>query len=421
MKLSFPAKPVLFLASCILAICPLPGAEPAPATTTTTEAVKTAPPIPGVTRAVLGQMADGTDVELLTLTNKNGMTAKIVTVGAAVAELNVPDREGKMVNVVAPITTLAAAQRGTNAAAVQGRVANRIAGAAFTLDGKDYTLEKNDGANTLHSGSAALAKVNWKAGPVLPADGARLTLTCVSPDGSGGFPGTLTTSITYTLTDKNELRLEYSATTDKPTLVNLTNHAYFNLAGSGGTSGHELTINADRTTVFNTSKIPTGEFKPVKDTPLDFTKATALGARAAQLGQGANYDDSFIINRARDNDGVLTLAARVTEPSSGRSMEVWTTEPGVQLYTSRLSMPTAPAPAAPTPAAAAPGVTGQPPAFAGGPGPRRGGGGAQRGFLCLETQHFPDSIHHDNFPSIVLRPGATFASRTDFRFAVTAK
>jgi aldose 1-epimerase len=424
-----PVFAFFLLAALVGLYAAAPAATPAAATPATGAT-------PGVVKSVFAQMPDGSDIEAYTLTNKKGLTAKVITLGAIVAELNVPDKSGAFVNVVKAVPANAAQAARGQTAAVQGRVANRIAGARFTLDGKDYILEVNNAPNTLHSGSAAIAQLNWKAEPPKPADGARITLTCVSPDGSGGFPGTMTISVTYTLTDENALTLDYRATTDKPSIVNLTNHAYFNLAGSGPIGAHELLLNADRYTEFDAVKIPTGVFKPVAGTPLDFTKGAPLSAYAAQRNN-AGYDDNFVINHAKENDGVLTFAARVTDPTSGRVMEVWTTEPGVQLYTSGLTAPvvasTTP-PAAPAvtaaPAQLPPATPGLPPGpggpgGVGGPGRRGGGrggfGGNQAGFFALETQHHPDSIHHENFPSTVLRPGSTFTSRTEFRFSLVAK
>lgn len=404
-----------------------------------------ATPTPGVVKSTFAQMADGSEIEAYTLTNKKGMTAKVITLGAIVAELNVPDKKGATVNVLKAVPANAQQAARGQTAAVQGRVANRIAGAKFTLDGKDYTLEANNAPNTLHSGSAAIASLNWKAEAPKPGAGASVTLTCVSPDGAGGFPGTMTISITYTLTEDNALVLDYRAVTDKPSPVNLTNHAYFNLAGSGPIGAHELMINASRYTVFDATKIPTGELKPVAGTSLDFTKGVPLATHATlRTPPNSGYDDNFVINRENVKDGELALAARVTEPTSGRVLEVWTSEPGVQLYTSGLAAPPAPgaAPAAGTPPAAAPaavtppppagvapvaaGAPGQPPGAPGFPGGRGGGGGRggrgpggnQAGFLCLETQHHPDSIHRAEFPSTVLRPGQTFTSRTEWRFSL---
>ncbi len=448
MKILPRVKPFLFLASLALAAATAPGAAPtAPAAPTTPVAPGSTTSAGGVVKSIFAQMPDGSDIEAYTLTNKKGMTAKVITLGAIVAELNVPDKAGAFVNVVKAVPANATQAMRGQTAAVQGRVANRIAGARFTLDGKDYTLEANNAPNTLHSGSAAIASLNWKAEPVFPKDGARVTLTCVSPDGAGGFPGTMTISVTYTLTENNALTLDYRAVTDQPSPVNLTNHAYFNLAGAGPIGAHELLLNASRYTVFDATKIPTGELKPVAGTPLDFTKPAPLSTYAAQrTPPNSGYDDNFVINHAKENDGVLTLAARVTEPVSARVLEVWTTEPGVQLYTSALAAPTPPAPpappvaaaaaqpppaapAAPAPASvaaatpAAPAGPGQPgaPAFPGGRGGGRGGrGGAfnQAGFFALETQHHPDSIHRDTFPSTVLRPGQTFTSRTEWRFSL---
>jgi aldose 1-epimerase len=267
---------------------------------------------------------------------------------------------------------------------IAGRVANRIAHATFTLDGHDYPLLANNGPHNLHSGPKGLGKVIWTGSPVDSALGAAVKLTYLSPDGENGFPGNLSVSVTYTLTDANVLRLDYSATTDKATPINLTNHAYFNLAGTGDVTDCVLTLNADRTTPADATLIPTGEIADVKGTPLDFTKPTALGARVAQLGAFKRYDNNFIITR--DAPG-LVRAASIADPKSGRALEVWTTEPGVQLYTSPLDEASAK---------------------------------DRFGFFCLETQHYPDSIHHENFPTTVLRPGETFSSTTEFRFSVPA-
>lgn len=385
--------------------------------------------VPGVVRADFGKMPDGTAVEVFTLTNKNGAVAKVIGYGATIAELDVPDREGKMGNVVLGTDSLAAYQRFAQQAFVAGRVANRIAGAKFTLDGKDYTLNANNGPNTLHGGIVGFGKVAWKGEIVSTSKDAdpAVKFTYVSKDGEEGFPGTLTTSVTYTLTAQNTLRLEYTATTDKPTPVNLTNHAFFNLSGGrGDSSGHVLMINADKYTAADAALLPTGEIKDVKGTALDFTKPKALGTDVATLG-ARNYDHSFVLNKDQDSAGKLTLAARVTEPTSGRIMEVWTDQLGLQLYTSPLSAlpPAAPAPvtgsatanatASASGSAASGNVTGA------GTSQATGRGGAARGspgFLVLETQHFPDALHHDNFPSIILRPGEIFHSVTEYRFGV---
>ena len=334
-------------------------------------------------RALFGRAADGTTIEAFTLTNQTGAIAKVITYGAILADLRVPDRDGKLASVVREVVfSEANYQRGfPQAGIIAGRVANRIANARFTLDGHDYQLVANNGPHTLHGGVKGFGKVIWQGQPLDLAGGAAVKLTYLSPDGEGGFPGSLTASVTYTLTDANTLRLDYSATTDKPTPVNLTNHAYFNLAGAGDVTDCPLTLNADRTTAADAAMIPTGEIIAVRGTPLDFTTPTALGARADLLGRGKNYDHNFVINRT---DSGLVRAASIVDPKSGRALEVWTTEPGVQLYTSPL-----------------------------GAAPASG----RFGFFCLETQHFPDSIHHPNFPTTILRPGETFSSTTEFRFS----
>jgi aldose 1-epimerase len=341
-----------------------------------------------IQRSVFGRTPEGTTVELFTLTNRQGAVAKVITYGAILADLRMSDREGKFASVVREIVPSEQGfQRGfASSAAVFGRVANRIAHARFTLDGHDYQVTRNNGAHHIHGGAKNFSRVVWQ--PTLPGDPkvASIQLKYVSADGEEGFPGQLTTTVTYTLTDENTLRIEYGATCDKPTPINLTNHAYFNLAGGGDTLEHELTLNADRYTVVDADLIPTGEIKTVADSPLDFRRPTPLGTRATQLGPSRRYDHNFVLNR-RNGDATLMFAARVRETHSGRTMEVWTTEPGVQLYTSPLAPPTA---NEPTP---------------------------RLGFLCLETQHFPDSVNHPEFPSTILRPGKTFRSVTEFRFS----
>lgn len=344
-----------------------------------------APTPPPVEKSIFGRTADGLEVEQYTLRNRHGAVAKIITFGAIVADLKIPDREGKLASVVREITPSEQGfQRGfPNAAAVFGRVANRIANAKFTLDGHEYQVTKNAGAHQLHGGAKNFSKVIWKALTPDPNDAAVL-LRYVSADGEEGFPGRMNVTVIYTLTPDNVLRLDYSATSDKPTPINLTNHAYFNLAGGGDVADTELMINADRYTVVDPDLIPTGEIKAVAGTPLDFTKPAALGARAAQL-EKRRYDHNFVLNAPAPKAGsAMILCARARDPRSGRTMEVWTTEPGVQLYTSVFG--------APAPKEAA-------------------------GFFCLETQHFPDSVNHPNFPSTILRPGETFRSTTEFRFS----
>jgi aldose 1-epimerase len=341
-----------------------------------------------VTRAPFGKTPEGVAVEEFTLTSPGGASAKVISFGAIVSDLRIPDHQGRLASVVREIKASEQGfQRGfPQSAAVFGRVANRIAGARFTLDGREYQVTRNNGRNHIHGGARNFSKVVWRAEPGTDPNQPSVRLTYVSADGEEGFPGRLTTTVTYTLTPANTLRLDYRATTDKPTPINLTNHAYFNLAGSDDAVDHELQLNADRYTVVDAELIPTGEIRAVAGSPLDFTKPMPLGARAAALAPGVRYDHNFVINRPA-GDAALVLAARVREPKSGRVMEVWTTEPGVQLYTSPLT----PVPAdAPTP---------------------------REGFLCLETQHYPDSVNHPHFPSTILRPGKEFRSTTEFRFS----
>jgi aldose 1-epimerase len=341
-----------------------------------------------VTRAPFGKTPDGVAVEEFTLTSPRGAVAKVITFGAIVSDLKIPDARGRLASVVREIRPSEQGfQRGfAQSAAVFGRVANRIAGGRFTLDGRTYEVARNNGKNHLHGGIRNFSKVVWQAEPGGDPKLPSVRLTYVSADGEEGFPGRLTTTVTYTLTPENTLRIDYRATSDQPTPINLTNHAYFNLAGAGDALEHELMLNAARYTVVDAELIPTGEIRAVAGSPLDFTKPMPLGARAAALAPGVRYDHNFVIDRPA-GDTSLLLAARVREPKSGRVMEVWTTEPGVQLYTSPLTPPAADA---------------TEPRF---------------GFFCLETQHYPDSVNHPHFPSTILRPGKEFRSTTEFRFS----
>ncbi len=337
-----------------------------------------------------GNLPDGTPVKLFTLRNAHGMVAKVMSYGAILTELDVPDRNGHVADVVLGADNLKAYVSGfPAAAAVIGRVANRIAKAQFTLDGVEYRLAANNGPNHIHGGPKGFAQRVWQAKPLsgVPHQAA-VEFTYRSKDGEEGYPGNLTATVTYTLTDDNELRLDYGAATDKPTLVNLTNHAYFNLAGSGSVSDQEFWLGADHYTVSDEQLIPTGEIASVKGTPLDFTTPTPIGQRISQLPPRlGGYDHNFVINKGGKD---LVLCARVRDPRSGRVMEVSTTQPGVQIYTANHI-----------------------PQF-------KGIGGAvftKPAAVCLETQHYPDSIHHPEFPSTVLRPGETFKSTTVFKFS----
>lgn len=325
-----------------------------------------------------GKMPDGTAVRLFTLRNAKGMSSKVMTYGAIITEIQVPDRNGVVTNVVLGADNLDQYLKDFPAsAAVIGRVGNRIAKARFTLDGVEYKLAANNGPNHIHGGPKGFAHVLWEARPLMPGQHqASVQFSYLSKDGEEGYPGNLTVTVTYTLTDSNELRIDYEATTDKATPINLTNHAYFNLAGHGNVLDHELWLAAGRYTPADDQLIPTGEIASVKGTPLDFTTPTRIGARIEQLKPRLNgYDHNYVLNAGGQPP---VLAARASESKSGRVMELRTTEPGVQLYT---------------------------------------GNHLNHGGFCLETQHYPDSVNHPSFPSTLLRPGQTFKSTTVFAFS----
>lgn len=337
-----------------------------------------------------GRTPEGEVVRLYTLRNAHGLELRVMSYGATITELRVPDRSGQFTNVVLGSDTLEAYLRGHPAAAsVIGRYANRIARARFSLDGAEYKLAANHGPHHLHGGRRNFSRVVWQ-GEVLPAQpgAAAVRFTYRSPDGEEGYPGNLTVSVTYTLTDDNEVRLDYEARTDRATVVNLTNHAYFNLAGHGDALGHELWLAAEQYTPADEGLIPTGEFAPVRGTPLDFTRPTTIGARIEQLKpRPGGYDHNCVL---RPEGRRPVLFARVVEPRSGRVLEALTTEPGVQLYTANHVRDFT------------------------------GVGGAKFGHhagFCLETQHYPDSPNQPAFPSTVLRPGEVFTSTTVYRFS----
>ena len=346
---------------------------------------------PAVERSVFGRLPDGREVHLYTLTNPGGLRATVMTYGATLTGVHVPDRDGRLANVTLYLDTFEDYLKGHPLfGSVVGRYANRIAGAQFPLDGKTIKVEANAGKNHIHGGRNGFAKVLWDAEPVPGADAAGVRLTRTSPDGTAGFPGTLRAVVTYRVTSANELVMQYEAATDKPTVVNLTNHAYWNLAGagSGDVLGHRLTLRADRYLPFGEGKIPTGDLAPVAGTPMDFREAKTVGSRIHNV-EGENYDHCYVLKK--ETGQRLALAARVVEPKSGRVMEVRTTQPGVQLYTAK------------------------------GLGPRLKGGGKPYGpyhGLCLETQHYPDSPNRPAFPSTVLRPGETYREVTIHTFSV---
>lgn len=343
-----------------------------------------------------GKTADGRPVNLYLLKNKNRMEVSITTYGGTVVSLKVPDRNGKLGDVVLGYDSLEGYENDkAYFGAIVGRYANRIAHAQFSLDGKTYTLAKNNGENSLHGGVKGFNKAVWIAKEIPAKDGQALELTYLSKDGEEGFPGNLHVRVVYTLTDSNELKIEYFATTDKKTVVNLTSHSYFNLAGpgSGDILGHVLMIEADKFTPVDSNLIPTGELCDVAGTPFDFRKPTAIGAgidaNDEQIKLGGGYDHNFVLRRKAGDP--ISLAARVTEPTTGRVLEVWTTEPGVQFYTGNFL-----------------------------DGSARGKGGisyTKRSAFCLETQHFPDSPNQPKFPSVVLSPGERYHTTTVYKFS----
>ncbi len=349
------------------------------------------------TRAPFGTAPDGQAVEVFTLINGNGMELRAMSYGATILSIKVPDARGAMGDVVLGYDSLAEYVKGSPYfGAVVGRYGNRIAKGRFTLDGRTYALAVNNGSNALHGGLRGFDKAVWSAEPVQTDGGAGVAFTLVSPDGDEGYPGTLTAHVTYTLMHvRNEVAIDYEASTDRATPLNLTNHSYFNLAGAGvgDILGHMVTLDADRMTPVDATLIPTGALAPVKGTPFDFRMATAIGARIdaddEQVKNGGGYDHNFIINRVGPG---LVHAARVTDPTSGRTLDISTTEPGVQFYTGNFLDGT---------------LTGK----GGRPYPRRSA-------FCLETQHFPDSPNHADFPSAIVRPGTPYRSQTVFAFGV---
>lgn len=352
---------------------------------------------PRATRAPFGVMPDGTPIEIFTLTNINGLELRAINYGAIIVSLKVPDRAGQFADIVNGHDALEGyLNRSRFFGAVVGRFGNRIAKGKFTLDGTEYTLAVNNGPNHLHGGVRGFDKVVWTVEKDAIRTGymeAGVTFSRLSPDGEEGYPGNLTSSVTYVLTDENELLVAYAATTDKATPINLTQHSYFNLAGhrTKDILDHRLTINADRFTPVDTTQIPTGSRQPVEGTPFDFRKASRIGDRIAQgdvqLKIGGGYDHNFILNRQGTG---LVLAARLEDPGSGRVMDVLTTEPGLQVATANRLDGT---------------IVGKDGATYG-----------KHSGVCLETQHFPDSPNQPSFPSTILRPGAFFESRTVFKF-----
>jgi aldose 1-epimerase len=357
-----------------------------------------APPQSRVTRAPFGQLPDGRAVELFTLTNPHGIEVRAMTYGAIITAIVTPDRNGRRADVALGFDSLAGYLSGSPYfGAAVGRYANRIANGRFSLDGVTYQLARNNGPNSLHGGDRGFDKVLWSAEPFESDSAVGVTFRYVSRDGEEGYPGTLSVRVTYTLNNRDELVFDYDATTDKATPLNLSQHTYWNLHGEGvGTIlDHVLALDASAFTPVDSTLIPTGATQPVAGTPFDFRKPTAIGARIdqpdTQLQFGRGYDHNWVIDHRRP--GALEHAVRLVDPSSGRALDIRTTEPGVQFYSGNFL-----------------------------DGTIKGKAGhvyAHRSGLCLETQHFPDSPNHPNFPSTILRPAEHFRSRTVVAFSVT--
>lgn len=399
LKIIFQKSIIVLSVSVLFSACEKPTAPTANnAANVNMNANQATPTASRVKEESFGKTADGREAKIYTLANRKGGEARLTEYGATLVSLKMPDRNGKSDDVVLGMNSL---DEYTNAVylkanpyfgAVAGRYANRIAKGEFLLDGKKYQLTTNNGANHLHGGKVGFDKVFWTGREVSAANGSAVEFTYRSKDGEEGYPGNLTAKVVYTLTDDNELKIEYTATTDKETLVNLTHHSYFNLAGNGDVLKHKLQINADKFTPINNESIPLGELKPVENTPFDFRQAKEIGkdieSADEQIKNGKGYDHNFIVRGA---SGTMRSAAIVTEETSGRVMEVSTTEPGIQLYTGNFL-----------------------------DGSLKGKNGAVYNFrsgFCLETQHYPDSPNHADYPPTVLKPGETYKTSTVYKFS----
>ncbi|WFR80013.1 galactose mutarotase [Janthinobacterium rivuli] len=346
-----------------------------------------------VTQAPFGILPDGQPVSVFTLTNRQGMQVKVLDFGAIISEIHVPDRDGSFADVVLGFDRIEPyLANGAFLGAVIGRYGNRIAEGRFSLDGKDYQLAVNNAPNHLHGGNQGFHQVMWQAEPFTRDDAVGVTFTRSSPHGEDGYPGKLDVTVVYELDNDNALSLRYHAVTDQATPINLTNHSYFNLAGQGTILGHEVTINADRYLPVDAGSIPTGELADVSGTPFDLRQSTIIGDSIAlpheQLRIGRGYDHNFVLNKQADHG--LNLAATVRDPQSGRVMQVYTQEPGVQFYSGN---------------------------FLDGSQPGKLCANSYRSALCLETQHFPDSPNQPHFPNTILRPGQVYQTETVYRFS----
>jgi aldose 1-epimerase len=349
------------------------------------------------TQQIYGTLADGVEVTVVTLTNGHGIEVDVISYGGTITRLVVPDAAGRLGDIVLGLDNLDAyVASSPYFGSIIGRYGNRIAGGRFELEGSEYRLAVNDGENHLHGGAVGFDKLNWTMTPFTTKTSSGVTLTATSPDGDQGYPGTLALSVTYELTEANELGLRFSATTDKPTILNLTHHSYFNLSGSGDILGHELLIPAERFTVVREGLIPTGELRDVTGTPFDFRRPKAIEQNIdeedAQLELGLGYDHNWVLKDSADNE--LVLAARLSEKTCGRILEVWSTEPGVQFYSGNSL-----------------------------DGSLQGKGVVYncRSGLCLEPQRFPDSPNQPAFPPVTLRPGEKYDARIVYRFLTVSK
>ncbi|MFZ6755798.1 aldose epimerase family protein [Undibacterium sp. Ji50W] len=347
-------------------------------------------------QSVFGHLDDGQVIHLYTLRNRQGMLVKVTDFGAIITELHAPDRHGVLADVTLGFADLQPyTGESSFFGALIGRYGNRIAQGRFALDGKLYQLDRNNGDNHLHGGSGGFYKVKWDVTPFQKRNSVGLSLRYFSEDGEQGYPGNLHVTVTYELDDDNQFHIRYHAATDQATPVNLTQHAYFNLAGRGAILGHEVMINADAYTPVDAGLIPTGVLAPVAGTAFDFRRATAIGARIAdddpQLAYGQGYDHNFVLNKAAAKE--VSLAVRVHEPVSGRVLELWTDEPGLQFYSGN---------------------------FLDGSLSGKGQTYALHGGFCIEPQHFPDSPNQPAFPSTILRPGEEYRSNSIYRFSAQA-
>lgn len=347
-----------------------------------------------VSEASFGKLPTGEAASLYTLTNANGIVIKATNYGGIITEMHTPDKNGKMGDIVLGFDNITDyLNNKAFLGAFIGRYGNRIAKGQFTIDGKQYQVSVNDGANSLHGGAVGFNKLLWDAKPFKTPKSVGLTLTHTSPDGDQGFPGNLKVTVVYELTNDNELVMKYNAVTDKATPVNLTQHSYFNLAGSGDILSHNLMINADRYTPVDTALIPTGELAPVAGTPFDFRSSHTIGKMIeqenAQLKNGKGYDHNYVLNKKSAKE--LSLAARVEEPTSGRVLEVYSEEPGVQFYSGN---------------------------FLDGSMTGKGVNYKLRSGFCLEPQHFPDSPNQAKFPSTIVKPGEVYSTKMTYKFSV---